>query len=30
MLPTTVLTGIFAVVVTAAVDPVTLKPMRKK
>lgn len=30
MLPNAVLTGIFAVVVTAAMDPVTLKPMRKK
>ena len=30
MLPNAVLTGIFAVVVTAAVDPVTLKPMKKR
>ena len=30
MLPTTILTGIFAVVVCASLDPKTLKPMNKK
>ena len=29
MLPTTVLTGIFAVIVCAAIDPKTLRPMKK-
>ena len=30
MIPNAILTGIFAVAVTAAVDPVTLKPMKKR
>ena len=30
MLPNAILTGIFAVVVCAAIDPTTLKPMKKK
>lgn len=30
MLPTTILTGIFAVIVCAAIDPVTLRPLKRK
>lgn len=30
MLPTTILTGVFAVVVCASLDPKTLRPMKKK
>ncbi len=30
MLPTTILTGVFAVIVCAALDPKTLRPMKKK